>query len=73
MLTRPGPVVIGPLVGLPASIVGRVLHRHGVPRPADCDPLTGQVVGATRRSANRCEHPRLAPTDRVHDAAGRYG
>ena len=64
MLTRRGPVAIGRLVGLPASTVGRVLHRHGVPRLADCDPLTGQVIRATRRSANRYEHPH--PGSLVH-------
>lgn len=57
MLTRRGPVTIGRLVGLPASTVGRVLHRHRTPRLADCDPVTGQVIRVTRRSANRYEHP----------------
>ncbi|GIG36282.1 IS481 family transposase [Cellulomonas pakistanensis] len=64
MLTRRGPVSIGRLVGLPASTVGRVLHRHRVPRLADCDPLTGHVIRATRRSANRYEHPH--PGSLVH-------
>ena len=64
MLTRRGPVAIGRLVGLPASTVGRVLHRHRVPRLADCDPLTGHVIRATRRSANRYEHPH--PGSLVH-------
>ena len=64
MLTRRGPVAIARLVGLPASTVGRVLARHRVPRLADCDPLTGQVIRATRRSANRYEHPH--PGSLVH-------
>ena len=64
MLTRRGPVTIARLVGLPASTVGRVLARHGVPRLADCDPVTGHVIRATRRSANRYEHPR--PGSLVH-------
>lgn len=64
MLTRRGPVAIGRLVGLPASTVGRVLHRHRVPRLTDCDPLTGHVIRATRRSANRYEHPH--PGSLVH-------
>lgn len=58
MLTRRGPVTIAALVGLPASTVGRVLARHRVPRLADCDPVTGHLIRATRRSANRYEHPR---------------
>jgi len=64
MLTRRGPVTISRAVGLPASTVGRVLARHGVPRLADCDPVTGQVIRATRRSANRYEHPH--PGSLVH-------
>ncbi len=42
---------------MPASTVGRVLARHRVPPLAQCDPVTGQVIRATRRSANRYEHP----------------
>ncbi|MDQ0375240.1 transposase InsO family protein [Cellulomonas humilata] len=57
MLSRRGPVWIGHHLGLPASTVGRILARHQVPRLADCDPLTGQLIRATRRSANRYEHP----------------
>lgn len=57
MLSRRGPVWIGHLLGMPASTVGRVLARYRVPRLAECDPLTGMVVRATRRSANRYEHP----------------
>jgi transposase InsO family protein len=57
MLSRRGPVWIGHHLGLPASTVGRILARHQVPRLAQCDPLTGQLIRATRRSANRYEHP----------------
>jgi transposase InsO family protein len=57
MLARRGPVWIGHHLGLPASTVGRILARHQVPRMAACDPLTGQLIRATRRSANRYEHP----------------
>ena len=57
MLSRRGPVWIGHHLGLPASTVGRILARHQVPRLAECDPLTGQLIRATRRSANRYEHP----------------
>ncbi|MGW6130768.1 IS481 family transposase [Cellulomonas sp. NPDC055163] len=56
MLSRRGPVWIGHHLGLPASTVGRVLARHRVPALRDCDPLTGQVIRATRSSANRYEH-----------------
>lgn len=57
MLTRRGPLTISRIVGVPASTVGRVLARHRVPPLAQCDPVTGQVIRATRRSANRYEHP----------------
>jgi len=57
MLSRRGPVWIGYHLGLPASTVGRVLARHHVPLLRECDPLTGQLIRASRRSANRYEHP----------------
>jgi transposase InsO family protein len=57
-LSRRGPVAIGAHLGLPASTVGRVLTRHHTPPLAACDPVTGQVIRASRRSANRYEHDR---------------
>jgi transposase InsO family protein len=57
-LSRRGPVAIGAHLGLPASTVGRVLARHHTPRLAACDPVTGQVIRASRRSPNRYEHAR---------------
>jgi transposase InsO family protein len=35
-----------------------VLARHHTPRLAACDPVTGQVIRASRRSPNRYEHDR---------------
>ena len=78
MLSRRGPVWIGHHLGLPSSTVGRVLARHGVPLLAECDPLTGQVIRATRRSARRYEHDHpgsLIPVDvkklgRIPDGGG---
>jgi transposase InsO family protein len=57
LLSRRGPVWIGHRLGVPASTVGRVLARHHTPLLRECDPLTGQVIRASRRSANRYEHP----------------
>jgi transposase InsO family protein len=57
MLSRRGPVWIGHHLGVPASTVGRILARHHIPALRDCDPLTGQLIRASRRSANRYEHP----------------
>ncbi|WP_299958655.1 IS481 family transposase [uncultured Modestobacter sp.] len=55
-LSRSGPVAIAAHLNVPASTVGRVLRRHQTPPLAACDPVTGQVIRATRRSANRYEH-----------------
>ena len=55
-LTRRGPVFIGARLGMHASVVGRVLRRHCVPLLRDLDPVTGAVIKASRRSANRYEH-----------------
>src|SRR3954463_10180791 len=63
-LSRRGPVAIGAHLQVPASTVGRVLRRHRTPPLAACDPVTGQVIRASRRSANRYEHDR--PGSLVH-------
>jgi transposase-like protein len=38
---RRGPDWISPELGVPARTVSRILRRHGVPRLAVCDPMTG--------------------------------
>ncbi len=55
-LTRRGPVFIADRMGMHPSTVGRVLRRHQVPLLRDTDPVTGAVIRATRRSAQRYEH-----------------
>ncbi|MGX2993013.1 IS481 family transposase [Streptomyces sp. JNUCC 64] len=52
-----GPARIGPVLGLPASTVHRILVRHGLNRLAFLDRPTGQVI-------RRYEHAR--PGDLVH-------
>jgi transposase InsO family protein len=37
--------------------VSRILHRYGVPRLAECDPLTGAPIRAVRTTTNRYERP----------------
>ena len=64
LLSRRGPVWIGHRLGIAASTVGRVLARYRVPLLRECDPVTGQVIRASRRSANRYEHDR--PGSLVH-------
>ena len=48
----------------PASpLAGRIL-RHGLPRLAECDPITGIVIRASKAKAVRHERPR--PGELVH-------
>lgn len=55
-LTHRGPVFIGARLGMHASTVGRILSRHHTPLLRELDPVTGTLIRATRRSANRYEH-----------------
>ena len=50
--------------GVPASTCGRILRRHQMPRLADCDPITGEVIRSSKMSGRRYEHPN--PGDLVH-------
>jgi transposase InsO family protein len=59
-----GPAGLARHTGVPAATCGRILRRHGVPRLAHCDPLTGNLIRATRRSAERYERER--PGELVH-------
>jgi transposase len=61
---RCGPAGLARHTGVPAATCGRILRRHGVARLADCDPLTGQTIRATRHSPQRYE--RDAPGDLIH-------
>jgi transposase InsO family protein len=44
--------------------VSRILRRHGVPRLAVCDPMTGEVIRASKTTAVRYERAR--PGELVH-------
>jgi transposase InsO family protein len=59
-----GPAMLASVTGVPARTISRILARHGVPRLADCDSVTGEVIASTRRSDRRYEHPE--PGDLVH-------
>jgi transposase InsO family protein len=61
---RRGPNWLGPELGLPPRTVSRILRRHQVPRLVECDPLTGQVVRASKTTAVRYERDR--PGELVH-------
>jgi transposase InsO family protein len=61
---RVGPDVLGPELGVPARTVTRILRRHGVPRLAVCDPMTGEVIRASKHTAVRYE--KTVPGELVH-------
>ena len=61
---RRGPDWIGPELGVPARTVTRILRRHHVPRLCECDPLTGVLVRASKKTTIRYERDR--PGELVH-------
>jgi transposase InsO family protein len=61
---RRGQDWLGPEMGLPARTVSRILRRHRVPYLAECDPLTGEVIRASRTTA--CRYEREEPGELVH-------
>ena len=58
-----GPVFLAGELGLVASTVGRVLHRHHVPALAAIDPITGAPV---RRRHSGIRYERAHPGELVH-------
>jgi transposase len=59
-----GAVVLAADLGLNPSTVGRILARHEMPHLSAVDPITGESVRSSRRSANRYEH--RTPGSLVH-------
>ena len=59
-----GPDTLAPDIGVPARTITRILRRNGVPRLHDCDPLTGEVIRASKTTAIRYERDR--PGELVH-------
>jgi transposase InsO family protein len=53
---RQGPGFVAEATGVPERTVTRILRRAGLPRLAECDPLTGQVIRASRQTFTRYEH-----------------
>jgi transposase InsO family protein len=53
---RRGQDWIGPELGLPARTVSAILRRYQVPYLRECDPLTGEVIRASKTTAVRYEH-----------------
>ncbi len=61
---RRGQDWIGPELGLAPRTVSAILRRHQMPYLRDCDPLTGQLIRASKTTAKRYERPK--PGDLVH-------
>jgi transposase InsO family protein len=61
---RCGQDEIGAQLAVAPRTVARILRRHGVPLLRHCDPLTGQVIRASKTTAVRYERDR--PGELVH-------
>jgi transposase InsO family protein len=61
---RQGPAFIAEATGVAPRTVSRILARRGEPRLAACDPLTGQVIRASKATAVGYERAR--PGELVH-------
>lgn len=61
---RRGQDWLGPELGVPARTVSRILRRHQIPRLCTCDPMTGEVIRASKTTAVRYERAR--PGELVH-------
>jgi transposase InsO family protein len=51
-------------LGVPPRTVSRILARHRLPRLSECDPITGEVIRASKVTAVRYEKSR--PGELVH-------
>jgi len=75
---RRGQDWIGPELGIAPRTVSTILRRHGVPYLRECDPLTGEVIRASKTTAVRYEHPHpgslvhmdVKKIGRIHDGGG---
>lgn len=61
---RCGPAQLARFTKVPERTVSRILAREGVPRLAECDPITGERIRASRETAVRYERER--PGELVH-------
>lgn len=60
---RVGPIALSAMLGVPASTIGRILRRHGLPLLRELDLVTGERV---RSRASECRYEHRAPGDLVH-------
>ena len=61
---RCGPAGIAAVTAVPERTVSRILRRHGVAVLAECDPITGARIRASRLTQRRYERER--PGELVH-------
>lgn len=61
---RRGQDWLGPELNMPARTVSRVLRRNAVPYLRECDPMTGEVIRASKTTTVRYERDR--PGELVH-------
>lgn len=61
---RVGPDELARRTGVPARTASRILRRAGVPYLWQCDPVTGDVIRASKVTARRYE--KASPGDLVH-------
>jgi len=57
-LRREGPAPLNSVLGVSARTISRILVREGVARLAECDPMTGEVIRASRVSTHCYERAR---------------
>jgi hypothetical protein len=66
-----GPARIGPILGLPASMVHRILVRHGLNRLAHLDRPTGQIIRRYERDRpGELLHVDVKRLGRIPDGGG---
>ncbi len=63
-MLRVGPDRLADELGVPARTISRILRRHQVPYLFECDPLTGDVIRASKTTATRYERDR--PGELIH-------
>lgn len=61
---RTGPSFLAAMTGVPERTISRILRRAGEPPLAACDPLTGQVIRASKATTVRYERAR--PGELIH-------
>jgi len=61
---RVGPDRLADDLGIPARTISRILRRHQIPYLFECDPLTGDVIRASKTTSIRYERDR--PGELIH-------